>query len=103
MATEKASTKAAELVSVLITTEWRGVFYAEVDPRTDFTQRTLTNLRNVRMAIYWGTTRGVQELAHTGPTSKSRIAAPSDWPVVHGVTGVQFVTDEARAKWIAAS
>lgn len=89
--------------AILVTTEWRGVFYAEVATKADLTPRTLTNLKNVRMAIYWGTTKGVQELAHTGPTTKSRISAPSDWPTMHGVTGVQIVTEEARAKWLGAS
>lgn len=87
--------------AILVTTEWRGVFFALVADDADLTQRTLTNLTGVRMAIYWGTTRGVSELAHTGPTATSRISAPSDWPTMHGVTGVQSVTEEARAKWLA--
>jgi len=53
------------------------------------------------MAIYWGTTRGVMELANTGPTEKSRISLPADIEV-RGVTAVFEVTPEAAAKWEAA-
>lgn len=88
--------------SVIITTEHRGVFYAEVEAEKDLTQSTLTDLKNCRMAIYWGTTKGIHELAETGPTEKSRISAKADIPVLHKITAVFSVTEEARAKWIAA-
>lgn len=58
-------------------------------------------LKRARMAIYWGTTRGVMELAETGPTSKSRISARADLDV-RGVTCVMEVSPEAVAKWEAA-
>lgn len=85
--------------SVLITTEHRGVWYAEVEEGADLTSPTLTNLKNCRMAIYWGTTRGVQELCESGPTSSSKISAPSDILVLHKVTGVFSVSEAAAAKW----
>lgn len=88
--------------SVIITTEHRGVFYAEVEAEKDLTQSTLTDLKNCRMAIYWGTTKGIHELAETGPTEKSRISAKADIPVLHKITAVFSVTEEAREKWISA-
>lgn len=88
--------------SVLICTQHRGVFFGEVPADTDMTQRTLTDVENCRMAIYWGTTRGVMELAETGPTDKSRIGATANVEVIHDVTAIFTVTDEAREKWTSA-
>ncbi len=84
----------------LITTQHRGVFAGLVDPET-ITQPTLA-VDEARMAIYWGTTRGVMQLAETGPTDKSRISAPADIPALHNVTAVFAITPEAWAKWLAS-
>lgn len=85
--------------SVLITTEHRGVWYAEVAEDADLSQPTLKDLKNCKMAIYWGTTKGVQELCETGPTKSSTISAPADILVLHKVTGVFAITPAAAAKW----
>lgn len=85
--------------AILVTTQHRGVFYAEVEPGADLTQQTLKDLKNCRMAIYWGTKRGVLELAEVGPNSNSKISASADIPVLHGVTAVFAVTEEASQKW----
>ncbi len=84
---------------VLITTAHRGVWFCEVNPNADLTSKTLTNLKNCRMAIYWGTTKGLQELCDTGPTSSSKISSASDIDVLHDVTAVFSVSDNAAAKW----
>lgn len=86
--------------SILITTAHRGVFFAQVAADKDLTPQTLTDLKNCRMAIRFGTDRGVMQLAETGPTSSSRISAPADIPVIHAVTAVFDVTDEAAQKWL---
>jgi hypothetical protein len=52
------------------------------------------------MAIYFGTTRGVMELAESGPTGKSKISAKADIEV-RGVTAVFEVSDSAKAAWDA--
>ncbi len=88
--------------SILITTQHRGVFFAQVEESTDLTQKMLTNLKNCRMAIYFNTKRGVMELAQDGPNSGSRIGAPADVDVMHDVTAVFSVTDKAAEKWLAA-
>lgn len=88
--------------NILLTTQHRGVFFAQVDEKADLTQRTLTNLKNCRMAIYWGTTKGVMQLANEGPTSSSKIGAPADIDVLHDITGVFNVTDKAAEKWSIA-
>lgn len=88
--------------NILITTQHRGVFFAQVEDGTDLTQKTLTNLHNCRMAIYWGTTRGVMQLANDGPTSSSKIGAPAFADVMHDVTAVFSVTDKAAQAWTIA-
>ena len=50
------------------------------------------------MAIYWGTTRGVMELAEKGPNAKSKISAKADIEL-RKVTAVFEVSPEAEAAW----
>ena len=85
----------------LITTQHRGVFFGRLADDADITARTLTNICDARMAIYWGTTKGVMELANSGPTSKSRIGAPAKIDVLHDVTAVFEVSPEAEEKWMS--
>jgi hypothetical protein len=88
--------------NILITTQHRGVFFAQVEDSTDLTQKTLTNLKNCRMAIYWGTNKGVMQLASEGPTSSSKIGASADVDVMHDITAIFTVSDNAAAKWTLA-
>jgi hypothetical protein len=83
--------------AVIVCTEHRGVFFGYA---TD-TNGTTIHLRAAKMAIYWGTTKGVMELAAIGPNSKSKISAPADIEV-RKVTAVMEVAAEAVAKWEAA-
>jgi hypothetical protein len=85
--------------NILITTQHRGVFFAQIDDTADLTVKTLVNLKNCRMAIYWGTTKGVMELASDGPNKNSKIGAPADVDVMHDVTAVFQVSDKAAEKW----
>lgn len=84
---------------ILITTARRGVWYAQVEDDKDLTTTTLTHLKKCRMAIYWGTTSGIHQLCETGPTEKSCISAPADIQVLHEVTAVFTVTEQAAAAW----
>lgn len=83
---------------VIVCTEYRGVFFGYA---TD-TSGDVIKLRSARMAIYWGTDRGVMQLAESGPTSKSKISARADIEV-RKVTAVFEVTPEATAQWEAVS
>lgn len=83
---------------VLITTKHRGVFGGEIDDGQDITARTMP-LKNARMAIRFGTTKGLMQLCETGPTSSSKISAPADIPALHDITGVFDITPEAWAVW----
>ena len=84
---------------ILITTLHKGVWYAEVEPTADLSQKTLTNLKGCRMAIYWGTERGLHQLCLTGPTKTSKISDAADIAVLHDVTAVFAVSPAAAENW----
>lgn len=86
--------------NILVTTAHRGVWFAQVEETKDLTTETLTDLKNCKMAIVWGTTKGIQELCQTGPTTRSKISIASDIPVLHKVTAVFAVTDDAAKIWM---
>ena len=82
---------------VLVTTKHRGVFAGQASPDASPADQTV-KLTNAKMAIYWGTTRGVMELADTGPTDKSRISAPADVELAD-ITAIFTITPEAWIAW----
>ena len=82
---------------VIICTSHRGIFFGYAE---DTTGRDVI-LKRAKMAIYWGTTKGVMELAETGPTAKSKISSRADLDL-RDVTCVMEVTPEAVAKWESA-
>ena len=84
--------------NVLITTEHRGVFAGQIEDDQDITAKSMP-LKNAKMAIYWGTTKGVMELAETGPTNKSKISAKADVPMLHDITAVFDISDKAWSVW----
>ena len=89
--------------SILITTKHRGVFFAQVEENADLGKETLTDLKECRMAIYWGTKNGVQELAKHGPTANSRISCESGIEAIFGVTAIFSVTKKAEKAWLEIS
>lgn len=83
---------------VLVTTAHRGVFAGLIDDDQDVTAKTMP-LKAAKMAIYWGTTRGVMELCQSGPTSSSKISLPADIAALHDITAVFDISPDAWAKW----
>lgn len=81
---------------VIICTEHRGVFFGYAADTTGCT----VNLTDARMAIAFGTTKGVMQLAETGPTERSKISAKADIEV-RKVTAIFEVSQEAKEKWDA--
>jgi hypothetical protein len=82
---------------VIVCTEFKGVFFGyAVDTTGD-----IIHLRAARMAIYFGTTKGVMQLAETGPTPNSKISARADIEV-RKITSVFEVTAAAVEKWEGA-
>ena len=86
--------------AVLVTTQHRGVFAGLADPQVKATDKSIT-LTDAKMAIYWGTTKGVMELAHTGPTGRPRISAPATVELAD-ITAIFDITDDAWKVWVTA-
>lgn len=82
---------------VIVCTEHRGVFFGYAGDTTG----SVINLKRARMAIRFGTTRGIMELAETGPTSNSKISARADIEA-RKITAVFEVTETAAKNWEAA-
>jgi len=83
---------------VIVCTIHKGVFFGYAADTKGYQN---IDLKNARMAIYFGTTRGVMELAETGPTPSSKISARADIEV-RDITAVFEVTEEAASKWESA-
>ena len=81
---------------VIVCTKHRGVFYGWAEN----TSGDVIHLKNARMAIRWGTTRGVMELAEVGPNSSSKISAKADIEV-RDITAVFEVSESATQAWEA--
>lgn len=82
---------------VIVCTEHGGVLFGYA---TDTTGDVI-HLRNARMAIRFGTTRGVMELAETGPTPESKISSRAHTEI-RKITAIFECTSEATARWEAA-
>jgi hypothetical protein len=80
---------------VIVTTSFRGVYYG----RLVKVRGNECYLADARMCIYWGTTNGVDELAATGPTAKSKIGAQVPLVRLYGLTSIALVTGDAEAAW----
>lgn len=85
---------------VLVTTEYRGVFFGELASETD-NGRTVV-LNNVRCAIRFGTKGGFMELAQDGPTSNSKIGTEAPSVKLYGVTSIVACTEKAVKTWKSA-
>lgn len=85
--------------AVLVTTNFRGVFFGWLDtdeqPETD---RTLV-LHECRNAIYWTGAQGFLGLAAAGPEPQSRIGSVAPRVLLHEVTSVTDCTPAATEKW----
>lgn len=97
-ATAKAAPRPrkAGLRPVVVWTEHRIVVFGYAgDTRSD-----VIHLDRARMALDWGTTRGIYELAATGPTARSKISVRADIDV-RKVICVMEATPAAAAAWEA--
>ena len=88
--------------AVIICTDHRGVFFGYTQKSNDSILKSkIVNLKRARMAIYWGTKKGVAQLADEGPTTTSRIGSRADVGL-NAVHAVFEVTEAATAAWEAA-
>lgn len=84
--------------AVLVTTEFRGVFFGYLEGRPGETVR----LSRARLCVYWSADmRGFMGLAEKGPSSSCRIGPPANVEL-RKVTAICEVSPSARDKWEAA-
>lgn len=84
---------------VLVTTEYRGVFFGYAE---DTSGDTIV-LRNARNCIYWSAaTGGFLGLASHGPATGSRIGATVSEVSLRKITAVCEVQPEAVDAWLRA-
>jgi hypothetical protein len=86
--------KGPERRPVIICTEYRGVFFGYAED----TSGDVIHLEDARMVLHWGTSKGVMELAETGPTSGSKLSAKANIEI-RKITAVFEVTGAAETKW----
>lgn len=84
--------------AVLITTEFRGVFFGFIKNDKNLpSEIVLTKARN---CIYWSSDcGGFMGLASKGPTSSCRIGAKVEEIKLYKITSVTPVTPEAAERW----
>lgn len=81
---------------VLVTTEFRGVFFGYADDTSGDTIK----LKRARNCIYWPSTQGgFAGLASEGPAKGSRIGAQVELIELRKVTSVTEVTEAAVKAW----
>lgn len=81
--------------AVLVTTEFRGVFFGYATE----TDGDTVKLKRARNCIYWPSeNKGFLGLASTGPVAGARVGPPADIEL-RKVTCVAEVTPEAVARW----
>lgn len=86
-------------IPVIITTEYRGVFFGMIDPATK--KDRVLEVSECRNVIYWESkVEGFLGLSATGPTSGCKIGKKAGGDVtLHNITSATTCSDEATAKW----
>ena len=88
----------ANMVPVLITTEFRGVFFGWADEST-LHDDTIT-LKDARNCIYWtSSVGGFAGLAEAGPLDGCRIGAQVGTMQLRKITSICMCTDDAAKRW----
>lgn len=90
--------KSSKGEAVLVTTEFRGVFYGTVIDDSDLPNKI--TLKDARNCIYWhSSVNGVFGLAVTGPNSECKIGPTIPYFTAWKITSVTHCTKAARAAW----
>jgi len=89
--------------AVLVTTEFRGVFFGYLSSEEDDKSPNSIKLKNVRNCIYWASSiGGFLGLASVGPDSNCKIGTRVSELTLYKITSVSPVSDEAVGKWESA-
>ena len=88
-------------IPVLVTTEYRGVFFGWLQEAVYDERPTVVELKDARNVIYWSSeTKGFLGLTSTGPMGDSRIGAVAGGPItVHKVTSITKCSPAAAEKF----
>lgn len=88
---------------VLVTTQYRGVFFGNLKSEKDDRGKESIRLFNVRNCIYWASNcGGFWGLAANGPTKECRIGTLVPEITLYDITSVTPVTDKGAKAWIEA-
>lgn len=94
----QAKVKAPKGRPVLVTTEFRGVFFGYAED----TSGDPIKLNRARNCIYWSADcKGFLGLANTGPTANCRVGPPAEVEL-RKITSVVEVTEAAAKAWESA-
>jgi len=86
--------------AVIVTTEFRGVFFGYMD---SMPKDGTIELRQAQNCVYWSSdVHGFMGLASSGPTKNCKVGPAVPSIVLTKVTAVVEVTAEAAKKWEAA-
>ena len=84
---------------VVVTTEFKGVFFGYVDAKQKLDVDTI-RIEKARMCVYWSTdVRGALGLAATGPTTGCKVGPAVPAITLKKVTSIMEVSPEAAEKW----
>ena len=87
--------------AVLVTTEFRGVFFGYM---TGVVSQEKLTLKNARNCIYWSSDcGGFMGLAENGPTSGCKIGTKVNEITLYKITSVTPVSEKAAKAWESAT
>jgi hypothetical protein len=83
--------------AVMVTTEFRGVFFGYM---TDLPKDASVTLKRAQNCVYWSAdVKGFMGLASTGPTKSCKVGPAVPSITLSKVTAVVEVTEEAEKRW----
>jgi hypothetical protein len=86
-------------IAVLVTTEYRGVFFGYVPSGTDL-NCTEIRLERARLCVYWSAdVRGFMGLAANGPSKDCKIGPQVTAITLQRVTSISEVSEKAKNNW----
>ena len=84
---------------VVVTTEFRGVFFGELYSEDG----NIVVLKQCRNCVYWcASNKGFLGLAANGPLAGSKVGPPAASTKLFGVTSISDCTPESIVKWEAS-
>ena len=84
---------------LVVTTEYRGVFFGYGDPDTLTADKRL-RLEDAQICLYWSAdVKGVLGLASKGASKDCRVSAPIPAITLEKVTSIMETTKEAEKAW----